>query len=119
VVDDNEAAAKTLGKLLSMRGHTVDLVFSGSEAVVKESSLKPDVVLLDVGLPDISGYEVARRMHANNTAATLVAVTGYGAEKDKEEAGKAGFAHHLVKPVGLAELEDIFKDLHPVRKPRK
>lgn len=112
VVDDNEAAAKTLSKLLTLRGHTVEMVFTGTEAVAKESAFKPDVVLLDVGLPDIDGYEVARRLHTQHTTATLVAVTGYGAEKDKERALEAGFDHHLVKPVGLAELEDIFKNLH-------
>jgi signal transduction histidine kinase/CheY-like chemotaxis protein len=120
VVDDNEAAAKTLGKLLTMRGHTVEMVFTGRDAMDAERAFKPDVVLLDVGLPDIDGYEVARRLRAQHTTATLVAVTGYGAEKDKEQALEAGFSHHLVKPVGLAELESIFKNLHPVRnKPRK
>jgi len=112
VVDDNEAAANALAKLLSMRGHTVDLVYTGEEAVQRVPVFKPDVVLLDVGLPDIDGYEVARRLRKAKTTATLVAVTGFGAEKDKKEALEAGFSFHLVKPVGLAELETIFKQLH-------
>jgi len=112
VVDDNEAAANALAKLLSIRGHTVDLVYTGEEAVQRVPVFKPDVVLLDVGLPDIDGYEVARRLRKAKTTATLVAVTGFGAEKDKKEALEAGFSFHLVKPVGLAELETIFKQLH-------
>ncbi len=112
VVDDNEPAANALSKLLSMRGHTVDVVYTGEGAVERVPTFKPDVVLLDVGLPDIDGYEVARRLRTAKTTATLIAVTGYGADKDKDEALAAGFSFHLVKPVGLAELEVIFKQLH-------
>lgn len=108
VVDDNRAAADALAKLLSLRGHAVHTAYTGAEAIAKAPTLPLDVVLLDIGLPDMEGYEVARALKANDAvSAVLVALTGYGQESDIRKAERAGFSHHLTKPAGLAEIEEI------------
>ena len=108
VVDDNRAAADSLAKLLTLRGNVTETAYAGEEAVRRIPSSKPDVVLLDIGLPDMSGYEVAQALRATDSFdAVLVALTGYGQESDIRKATKAGFDHHLTKPAGLAEIEEI------------
>jgi signal transduction histidine kinase/CheY-like chemotaxis protein len=107
VVDDNEPAAEALGKLLEYKGHEVNLAFTGESAVLAVAKLNPQIVLLDIGLPDIDGYMVAEKLRSNNFSGTLIALTGYGQDEDKLKAKKAGFNHFLVKPIGIAELEGI------------
>ena len=108
IVDDNADAANSLSELLKMDGHTTHPVFSAEDALSNAESFAPDVVLLDIGLPRIDGYEVARRMRLISlTGPTIVALTGYGQAEDRERAQAAGFDAHLVKPVDLAALAKL------------
>lgn len=111
IVDDNEAAAQGLERLLIHKGHEVKLVYDGESALSAVATMQPHVVLLDIGLPDIDGYEVARRLRAHIPTPYIVALTGYGQEDDKNKAAVAGFNSHLTKPVGLAEIEDVLGSL--------
>ncbi|MBI2610520.1 MASE1 domain-containing protein [Candidatus Kaiserbacteria bacterium] len=106
VVDDNVDAANALGKLLGIRGHEVTLAQDGTSALRIVPLLKPDVVVLDIGLPDFDGYEVARRLKKAKFEGPLIALTGYGQDRDKKKTKEAGFAHHLTKPVSLAAIEE-------------
>lgn len=109
VVDDNRDAAKMLGTLLTIQGHDVEIVHDGPKAVSAVRQSPPDVVLLDIGLPEMDGYEVARRMRElpgfNGTL--LVALTGYGRAEDRQRSEEAGFDAHLVKPVSQSALQDV------------
>ena len=107
MVDDNVAAAEGLGALLRLVGHDVSVAFGGEEAVKVAKSFIPDVILLDIGLPGMDGYEVIKKLKELEVTALFVALTGYGQEEDKRKTRNAGFAHHLVKPVGLADLQAI------------
>ncbi len=106
VVDDNRDAATTLSKLLRRRGHEVRTVFDGEEAVLAADEFHPEVVLLDIGLPKLNGYEAAGkiRRQAGGQEVVLIALTGWGQEEDRRRAESAGFTHHLVKPVVFEEL---------------
>jgi signal transduction histidine kinase len=107
VVDDNEDAAKALARLLEFRGHTVYVAHSGKEAIENTRLFKPEVILLDIGLPDLSGYQVAQQLRQSGVHAKIIAVTGYGQENDRMDSEDAGFDHHLVKPVSLVEVEQF------------
>jgi signal transduction histidine kinase len=111
VVDDNQDGAEMLGSLLALDGHTVETVYSGPEALARLGGFRPDVVLLDIGLPGLDGYEVARRIRADPqwSAVQLVAMTGYGQEGDRERSRAAGFAAHLVKPVEYPALQSVIR----------
>jgi|ERR1043166_2630335 DNA-binding response OmpR family regulator len=108
IVDDNEVAANVLGKLLTFKGYTVERAYTGKDALRAAARFDPNIALVDIGLPDISGYDIARKLRGDNTPALLVALTGFGQESDKEKAKEAGFDHHLTKPIGIAELESVF-----------
>jgi CheY-like chemotaxis protein len=101
VVDDNEDAADTLAMLLEMSGHEVLVEHGSHRALARAVQAAPQVCLLDIGLPDMDGAELARRLRAlpETANALLVAVTGYGQESDRARAREAGFDHHLVKPI--------------------
>ena len=101
VVDDNRDAADSCAMLLELSGHRARTAYNGTQALQLGENLLPHVVLLDIGLPDLNGYEVARRIRATPWGAhlPLVAVTGWGKEEDRERAFAAGFDHHLTKPV--------------------
>jgi CheY-like chemotaxis protein len=107
IVDDNRDAADSLAMLLELGGHQVTAVYSAPEALKRASELKPAVILLDIGLPEIDGCEVARRMRGmpELRGVRLVALTGHGRDEDRERTRDAGFDHHLVKPIDLDELE--------------
>lgn len=107
VVDDNADAAETLSMLLEELAHDVHTASSGKEALALVAALRPAVVFLDLGLPDLDGLEVARRVRAEPYGAgvVLVAVTGWGQEKDRQETRAAGFDHHFVKPLDPVALE--------------
>ena len=108
VVDDNVDAAAVLAALLRLLGHEVTLAHDGPAALAAAAAAPPDLVLLDIGLPGMDGYAIAARLRAaGHTRAALVAVTGYGREDDVRRSRDAGFDHHLVKPVSLAELQRI------------
>jgi CheY-like chemotaxis protein len=109
VVDDNADAAQMLAALLEVQGHAVSVEYDGRGALARARAEHPDVLLLDIGLPDMDGYELARRLRAQpeNAAATLVALTGYGQNQDREEAQQAGFDHYLVKPADLNAVNEV------------
>jgi CheY-like chemotaxis protein len=101
IADDNWDAAESLAILLRMEGHDVTVVHDGLEAVKAFDALLPEVALLDIGMPDLNGYEVARqvRQRSLGRAVTLIAVTGWGQQSDKARALAAGFNHHFTKPI--------------------
>jgi CheY-like chemotaxis protein len=104
VVDDSQDSAESLALLLELHGHEVRTAFAGPAALETASAFCPDVVLLDIGLPGMDGYEVARRLRAEHGGCRLIALTGYGRDDDRRRSREAGFDHHLVKPVDLEEL---------------
>jgi PAS domain S-box-containing protein len=107
VVDDNVDAATTLGELLSALGHEVMVRFDGKSALADGPAFGPEVLVLDIGLPDIDGYELARRLRSEpaTAGAHYLALTGYGQAHDRTLARAAGFDHHFVKPVDIAALQ--------------
>lgn len=105
VVDDNKPAANALAQLLSIKGHTAHTVYSGGGVSSLIEELSPDIVLLDIGLPDISGYDVARNLREQGFAGGLIALSGYGQQEDKEKAIQAGFDTHFTKPLAIVNLE--------------
>jgi signal transduction histidine kinase/CheY-like chemotaxis protein len=109
VVDDNKDAADSLAMLLEFDGHHVWTANDGVAGLDLALKVVPDVLMLDIGLPQLSGYEVARRIrqHPHGSKVVLVAISGWGQEKDKVEAAAAGFDHHLTKPVDLDLLKNI------------
>ena len=111
IADDNRDSAETLAALLRMEGHEVTSVHDGPVALSVFSELKPDVALLDIGMPGLTGYEVARKMRQAGSKAplTLIAITGWGQDIDKERAFAAGFDHHLTKPVDPQRLVELLK----------
>ena len=115
VVDDNEDAVTSLTMLLRLAAHEVLTARDGVEAVAVAAREHPEVILLDIGLPKLDGYEVARRIRAQSWGkdVLLVAVTGWGQEADRARARDAGFDVHLTKPVDPAALERLLGELHP------
>jgi len=113
VADDSVDAAESIGMLLQLRGHEVRLAHTGMQAIEASESYHPDVVLLDISLPDMSGYEVARRLRSAPAAGhpVLVAVTGHDREDDRLKAREAGIDVHLTKPVDPAMLMKLLGSL--------
>ena len=111
LADDNVDFAASLGQLLSARGHDVRIAHDGAEALRTAEQFRPEVAFVDIGMPKVHGYEVARRMRADPATARtlLVAVTGWGQENDRRRAREAGFDRHLVKPVDPEEIESILE----------
>ena len=105
MVDDNRDAADTLGTLLKMEGYDVRVAYDGNEAIREASEFRPEVALLDIGLPGKDGYEVARHMRREQDGdVMLIAVTGYASEDDVKRARAAGFDDHFAKPADLPRL---------------
>ena len=117
VVDDNVDAAATLGMLLEACGYLVEVEHDSHHALERARHQRPDVALLDIGLPEMDGNELARRLRADaqTGAIVLVAVTGYGQEQDRRAAFEAGFDHHLVKPVDMDELAGVLAGIEADR----
>ena len=113
VVDDNEDAAEVLAAGLEMLGHKTRVAHDGPEALRVMADFKPELALLDIGLPVMDGYELARRLRQEPSLAhtRLVAVTGYGQDSDRQRSKEAGFDAHLVKPIQLPELAALIKKL--------
>ena len=109
VVDDHVDTALSLARLLRARGHVVEIVHDGNSALEASATFHPDVMLLDLGLPGIDGYEVAERMRGGGGTPqpTIIAISGYGQEEDRQRSAEVGIDHHLVKPVSLAQLEAL------------
>lgn len=106
VVDDNEDSAKGMSKLLRLSGHTVQVAHSGPDAITSATEHGPEVVILDIGLPGMDGYEVAKTLRRSETCkhAVIIAVSGYGEEQARNRAIEAGFDHHMIKPVNFDTL---------------
>ncbi len=109
IVDDNADAASSLAMLLKIAGHQCRTAHDGPAALETAPEYRPDVVLLDIGLPGLNGYEVAKRLRrgAAFKNLTLIALTGYGSDADRRLSEEAGFDHHLVKPVGAREVQRL------------
>jgi CheY-like chemotaxis protein len=115
-VDDNRDAADSLAMILRMMGHETRTAYDGLEAVQAAAIFRPDVVLLDIGLPKMNGYEAARHIRQEpwGKRMALIALTGWGQEEDKRRALESGFDHHLTKPVEAAVLEELLGHINPV-----
>jgi CheY-like chemotaxis protein len=107
VIEDNEDSAESLRDILELQGHVVSVAHDGPEGLARARAAEPDVVLCDVGIPGLDGYEVARRLRAAGTRARLVALTGYAGADDVARAQQAGFDAHLAKPPDLERLERL------------
>ncbi len=117
VVDDNVDAAETLSLVLEMAGCSTRMLHEGSQVLAGAQDFGPDVILLDIGLPGMSGYEVAQRLRQEPRFARtlLVAITGWGTEQDRRRSQESGFDHHLTKPVDYAALEPLLRQTVPAR----
>jgi PAS domain S-box-containing protein len=111
IADDNRDAGDSLAELLRMDGHDVTVVHNGQEALAAFSAFQPEVALLDIGMPELNGYEVARRVRQGSLgrAVTLIAVTGWGQDRDKAQSLAAGFNHHLTKPIEADRLLEMLR----------
>jgi CheY-like chemotaxis protein len=109
VVEDNPDTAETLREMLLLWNHDVEVAHDGRTGVEKARAFHPDIVLCDIGLPEMDGYEVARTIRADPALADtyLVAVTGYALPDDRRRAAEAGFSKHLAKPVAVDVIEDV------------
>ena len=109
IADDNEDAADALAMLLRLAGHEVCTAHGGQAALDLAGTFKPEIALLDIGMPDLNGYDVARQLRgsAQGKALRLIALTGWGQEDDKRRARDAGFDHHLTKPVDPRRLNAL------------
>jgi len=115
LVEDNRDTAESLTMLLDLYGHRVRTVYDGVAALDAASAEAPDVMLVDIGLPGMDGYEVARRIRRETRLrdVTLIALTGYGRDEDRRQALAAGFDHHLVKPVNPDKLNELVTSVIP------
>ena len=107
VVDDNVDAAESVAVMLRFSGYDVDVAYSGQTALSAVDEYRPNIVLLDIGLPEMDGYEIARRLRQQLKDVWLIALTGYGQDSDRQQSKEAGFDHHLVKPVDPQKLEEL------------
>jgi signal transduction histidine kinase/ActR/RegA family two-component response regulator len=113
IVDDNEDSADSLAMLLKIMGHEVRTAYDGEQAVEAAAALRPDVALLDIGMPRLNGYDACRRIREQpgGQEVFLIAVTGWGQEEDRRRTEEAGFDHHVVKPVDTAALMRLLASL--------
>jgi len=111
IVDDNHDSADSLAAVLRALDHDVRTLYEGAAVIAVAEEFQPQIVLLDIGLPGMNGYEVARQLRksAKLRSAILVALTGYGRDEDREQAREAGFDHHLMKPLEPEVLERIIE----------
>ena len=109
IADDNKDAADTLGLLLEIDGHEVRVAHGGHAAVAIAQAFRPDVALLDIGMPELSGYEVAAALRQEpwGRAIQLIALTGWGQESDRRQSQAAGFDRHLTKPIDMEALCNV------------
>ena len=110
IIEDNVDGADSLRELLEFGEHWVEVAYSGPQGLSVAKEFRPEVVLCDIGLPGMSGYDVARAFRADDAfkGALLVALTGYALPEDLERASKAGFDRHLAKPPALEKLDELF-----------
>jgi CheY-like chemotaxis protein len=119
VADDNEDSADSLCWLLQLYGHEVFTVYSGAPAIDAAERVRPHLIFLDIGMPDLDGYEVAQRIRQSDWGrqVTLVAVTGYGTQRDRQLAQAAGFDHHFLKPLEMTLLDGLLEVLSVPKRP--
>lgn len=116
IVDDNADAADSLALILRLDGHETEAVYSSRDALARVASLRPDVVLLDIGLPEMSGYEVAARIRRTLDPVQIIALTGYGQAEDIRRAKLAGFDAHVLKPVDFEHMNRVIATGAPPRR---
>jgi CheY-like chemotaxis protein len=121
VVDDNRDAADTCATLLELSGHQVQVAYAGEKALAVAGRFQPHVAILDIGLPDINGYELARRIRSApwGRDIALVAMTGWGQDEDRRRALEAGFDRHLTKPLAADALEALVNELSAAVGPQR
>lgn len=119
VVDDNRDLAETLAMILRLWGHDVAVAYDGPQALEMARSRPPEVVFLDIGLPRLDGFEVARQMRAdpNLCRARIVAITGYGRDEDRQRSREVGIDVHLTKPVDPWQLQPLLAGNEPIDQP--
>lgn len=116
IAEDNRDSAESLKTLLEALGYEVHIAYDGEAAVRAAAALRPDVILMDIGLPGLNGFEAARRIRAERADSPgmrvlIVALTGWGQEADRRRSAAAGIDHHLIKPLDLAALQKILDSL--------
>jgi two-component system OmpR family response regulator len=112
LVDDSVDAAEAMSMLLETLGHEVRTMHDGPSALAMVDEFAPDVVILDIGLPGMNGFEIARELRTREATRNvlMIALTGYGDASDRRQAHEAGFDHHLVKPVSFTTIENMIID---------
>jgi CheY-like chemotaxis protein len=112
IVDDNTDGADLLAALLERMGNEVHVAYDGEQAVAAEAEFRPDVVLLDLGLPKLNGYEACRRIREQSVGrrVLMIAQTGWGQVEDRQRTREAGFDHHMVKPLDPQALRKLLED---------
>jgi CheY-like chemotaxis protein len=113
IVDDNIDAAESLGEFLRACGHSIFISYDGPSAIIEAARIHPDVVILDIGLPTMNGYQVAQRLRseAGLRPSLLVALTGYAQERDRASAQAAGFDYHFSKPLDIKKLTSLLSEM--------
>ncbi len=119
IVDDNQDGADSLATILNFSGHETHTAYEGGQALTAATEFRPQVVILDIGLPRMNGYEVCRRLREQPGGNTLfiIAQTGWAQEETRKLAAEAGFDHHLVKPVEIAELMALLEKVPAAPRP--
>jgi len=109
VVDDNQFAADALARILTIAGYDAIAVYGGQQAVEQVEKLQPELALIDIGMPDVDGFEVARRIRrqGNSPAVILVALTAWAREEDRRRAFECGYDRHMAKPICLESLRNV------------
>ena len=108
-MDDNKDAAVSLAMMLKAMGNETEVAHDGLEAIDKAGTFRPEMILLDIGMPRLNGYDACRRIRQQpwGRQLTIVALTGWGQKEDRQKSHEAGFDEHLVKPVDLAKLDEL------------
>jgi CheY-like chemotaxis protein len=117
IVDDNRDVAESTATLLEIAGHEVHIAYDGESALSTAGKVRPQLALIDIGLPGMDGYEVARRLRRDpvHSDAWICALSGYDSEDDRDKSARAGFDHHFVKPLDPARLEETLAALAAAR----
>jgi len=113
IAEDNRDSAESLKTLLEAIGHEAHVAYDGEAAVRAAADLRPNVILMDIGLPGMNGFDAARQIRAQNPGmrVAIIALTGWGQESDRQHSAAAGIDHHLVKPLDLSALRRILDSL--------
>jgi CheY-like chemotaxis protein len=109
IVDDNKQLANGLARMFKIHGYEAQVAYDGPEAIDAARDLRPDVILLDIGLPTLDGHQVARALRADESFADviIIAISGYGQDDDRNRSLDAGFNHHLVKPLEFETVAEL------------